>query len=175
MAERKGELANFQVRKRKLNIWKLAVLVILLLVVIYFVVSAVKIFNLNQEKAKIEAENQELKETVEDLKLQQETIHSDQYMEGLARRQLRLVKENEILFVLPEIRKTEEGEDAIFKGSTERAAEEAEANRKVQEAMAAQNENEDGEDGDAAAEGEASEGGSSESSESGDGQGEGNG
>ena len=44
MAERKGELANFQVRKRKLNIWKLAVLVILLLVVIYFVVSAVKIF-----------------------------------------------------------------------------------------------------------------------------------
>ena len=138
---------------------------------IYFVVSAVKIFNLNQEKAKIEAENQELKETVEDLKLQQETIHSDQYMEGLARRQLRLVKENEILFVLPEIRKTEEGEDAIFNGSTERAA----ANRKVQEAMAAQNENEDGEGGDAAAEGEASEGGSSESSESGDGQGEGNG
>ena len=148
MAERKGELANFQVRKRKLNIWKLAVLVILLLVVIYFVVSTVKIFNLNQEKAKIEAENQELKETVEDLQLQQQTIHSDQYMEGLARRQLRLVKENEILFVLPEIRKTEEGEDAIFKGSTERAAEEAEANRKVQEAMAAQNENEAGEGGD---------------------------
>ena len=99
MAERKGELANFQVRKRKLNIWKLAVLVILLLVVIYFVVSAVKIFNLNQERAKIEAENQELKETVEDLKLQQETIHSDQYMEGLARRQLRLVKDVYLLIV----------------------------------------------------------------------------
>jgi cell division protein FtsB len=152
MAERKGELANFQVRKRKLNIWKLAVLVILLLVVIYFVLSAVKIINLNKEKTLLEEENQKLKETVEDLKLQQETIHSDQYMEGLARRQLRLVKKDEILFVLPEIRKASEGEDSIFKGSTERAAEEAEANRKVQEAQAAQ------EDADAAAEGETAEG-----------------
>ncbi len=152
MADKKGELANFQARKRKLNIWKLAVLVILLLVVIYFVLSAVKIINLNKEKTLLEEENQKLKETVEDLKLQQETIHSDQYMEGLARRQLRLVKKDEILFVLPEIRKASEGEDSIFKGSTERAAEEAEANRKVQEAQAAQ------EDADAAAEGETAEG-----------------
>ncbi len=178
MTERKGELANFQARKRKLNIWKLALLVILLLVIIYFVVSAVKIFNLNQEKAQIEAENQELKETVEDLKLQKETINSDQYIEGLARRQLRLVKENEILFVLPEIRNVEEGEDAVFKGSTERAAEEAEANRKVQEAMAAQEEGESGDaeagDQDEGAEGEGSSE-SSESSDSDEGQGEGNG
>ena len=146
MADKRGDLAQFQARKRKLNIWKLVMLGVLLAVVIYFVLSAVKIIELNKEHAQIEEENRELKETVEDLKLQLETIHSDQYMEGLARRQLRLVKPDEILFVLPEIRKAAEGEDSIFKGSTERAAEEAEANRKIQEAMAAQEGHGAGED-----------------------------
>ena len=167
MADKKGELANFQARKRKLNVWKVAVLVILVLVIIYFVMSAVKIINLNREKAELEEENLKLKETVEDLKLQQETIHTDQYLEGLARRQLRLVKKDELLFVLPEIRKVEEGEDSVFKGSTERAAEEGEANRKLQEAQAAQEADEgetaEGEDGEGQGDetsGEVQEGGS---------------
>lgn len=167
MADKKGELANFQARKRKLNVWKVAVLVILVLVIIYFVMSAVKIINLNREKAELEEENRKLKETVEDLKLQQETIHTDQYLEGLARRQLRLVKKDELLFVLPEIRKADEGEDSVFKGSTERAAEEGEANRKLQEAQAAQEADEgetaEGEDGEGQGDetsGEAQEGGS---------------
>ncbi|MBP3758520.1 MAG: septum formation initiator family protein [Firmicutes bacterium] len=145
MAERKGELAQIQARKRKLNIWKLLMLLALIIVVVYFVLSAVKILDLNKQKAELEAENKKLKETVEDLKLQQETIDSDQYMEDLARRQLRLIKGNEILFILPEIRAASEGEETIFKGSTEKAVEEAEANRKIQEAEAAQADNADGE------------------------------
>ena len=154
MAERKGELAQIQARKRKLNIWKLLMLLALIIVVVYFVLSAVKILDLNKQKAELEAENKKLKETVEDLKLQQETIDSDQYMEGLARRQLRLIKGNEILFILPEIRAASEGEETIFKGSTEKAVEEAEANRKIQEAEAAQADNAEGE----GTEGEAAEG-----------------
>lgn len=170
MADKRGDLTQFQSRKRKLNMWKLALLVILIAVVIYFVLSAVKILELNKQKAEIEAENQRLKETVEDLKLQLETINSDQYMEGLARRQLRLVKKDEILFVLPEIRKAAEGEETIFKGSTERAVEEAETNRKIQEAMAAQEgTDEAAEGGDASQE----EGASDDSS--GEGSGEDNG
>ena len=145
MAERKGELAQIQARKRKLNIWKLLMLLALIIVVAYFVLSAVKILDLNKQKTELEAENKKLKETVEDLKLQQETIDSDQYMEGLARRQLRLIKGNEILFILPEIRAASEGEETIFKGSTEKAVEEAEANRKIQEAEAAQADNAEGE------------------------------
>ena len=154
MAERKGELAQIQARKRKLNIWKLLMLLALIIVVVYFVLSAVKILDLNKQKAELEAENKKLKETVEDLKLQQETIDSDQYMEDLARRQLRLIKGNEILFILPEIRAASEGEETIFKGSTEKAVEEAEANRKIQEAEAAQADNAEGE----GTEGEAAEG-----------------
>ena len=161
MADKKGELANFQARKRKLNVWKVAVLVILVLVIIYFVMSAVKIVNLNREKAELEEENRKLKETVEDLKLQQETIHTDQYLEGLARRQLRLVKKDELLFVLPEIRKAEEGEDSVFKGGTERAAEEGEANRKLQEAQAAQ-EADEGETAEGEGQGDDASGGSQE-------------
>ena len=161
MADKKGELANFQARKRKLNVWKVAVLVILVLVIIYFVMSAVKIINLNREKAELEEENRKLKETVEDLKLQQETIHTDQYLEGLARRQLRLVKKDELLFVLPEIRKAEEGEDSVFKGGTERAAEEGEANRKLQEAQAAQ-EADEGETAEGEGQGDDASGGSQE-------------
>ena len=154
MAERKGELAQIQARKRKLNIWKLLMLLALIIVVAYFVLSAVKILDLNKQKTELEAENKKLKETVEDLKLQQETIDSDQYMEGLARRQLRLIKGDEILFILPEIRAASEGEETIFKGSTEKAVEEAEANRKIQEAEAAQADNAEGE----GTEGEAAEG-----------------
>ena len=154
MAERKGELAQIQARKRKLNSWKLLMLLALIIVVVYFVLSAVKILDLNKQKTELEAENKKLKETVEDLKLQQETIDSDQYMEGLARRQLRLIKGNEILFILPEIRAASEGEETIFKGSTEKAVEEAEANRKIQEAEAAQADNAEGE----GTEGEAAEG-----------------
>ena len=154
MAERKGELAQIQARKRKLNIWKLLMLLALIIVVVYFVLSAVKILDLNKQKTELEAENKKLKETVEDLKLQQETIDSDQYMEGLARRQLRLIKGNEILFILPEIRAASEGEETIFKGSTEKAVEEAEANRKIQEAEAAQADHAEGE----GTEGEAAEG-----------------
>ena len=154
MAERKGELAQIQARKRKLNIWKLLMLLALIIVVVYFVLSAVKILDLNKQKTELEAENKKLKETVEDLKLQQETIDSDQYMEGLARRQLRLIKGNEILFILPEIRAASEGDETIFKGSTEKAVEEAEANRKIQEAEAAQADNAEGE----GTEGEAAEG-----------------
>jgi cell division protein FtsB len=165
MAERKGELAQIQARKRKLNIWKLLMLLALIIVVAYFVLSAVKILDLNKQKAELEAENKKLKETVEDLKLQQETIDSDQYMEGLARRQLRLIKGNEILFILPEIRAASEGEETIFKGSTEKAVEEAEANRKIQEAEASQADNAEGEgtEGeDAEGSGEASGDGSAE-------------
>ena len=114
MAERKGELAQIQARKRKLNIWKLLMLLALIIVVAYFVLSAVKILDLNKQKAELEAENKKLKETVEDLKLQQETIDSDQYMEGLARRQLRLIKGNEILFILPEIRAASMSENVTF-------------------------------------------------------------
>ncbi|MBQ2160816.1 MAG: septum formation initiator family protein [Firmicutes bacterium] len=133
MAEKKGEVTRYKVRKKKLNITRLLILLIVLGVVVYFVISAVKIINLNSERAAIEKENQELREKVEDLTLQKQLVDSKEYMEGLARKRLKLVKPNEILFVLPDIRVNEDGEGTVFESSTERAAEEA---HQAKEAMA---------------------------------------
>ena len=135
MAKKKGALAKIRTRKRKLNMGRLAALVVVGLVTAYFVVSAVKIINLSNERARIEKENQELKETVEDLQQEIEIINSDEYMEGLARKKLKLVRSNEILFVLPEIRSgDEDSEDTnTFKSNTDKAAAEAEEYRRAQE------------------------------------------
>ena len=92
------------------------------IVVAYFVVSAVKIVNLNNEKAEVEKKNEELKETVEDLNQQLEIINTDKYMESLARKRLKLVHSNEILFILPDLRVNEDDETV---GPTDLAMDEA--------------------------------------------------
>ena len=66
--------------------------------------------------------NKRLTETVEDLKQQLEIINTDKYMEGLARKRLKLVHSNEILFVLPDLRVNNEDEAV---GPTDMALEEA--------------------------------------------------
>ena len=135
MTKRKGDLTKIKSRKKKLNIARLGAVIVVGLVAAYFVVSAVKIVNLSNERARIEKENQDLKETVEDLQQEIEIINSDEYMEGLARKKLKLVRSNEILFVLPEIRAgDEDSEDTnTFKSSTDKAAAEAEEYRRAQE------------------------------------------
>ena len=172
MAKKKGELTRYKVKSKKLNIVKLAIIVIAVLVVLYFVLSAVKIFNLNSERERIEKENEELRETVEDLKQQMEIIHTDQYMEGLARKKLKLVRSNEILFVLPDLRAgDEDNEDSTFKSTTDKAKAEAEELKKAQEAQQAEagQDSKEGEGADqAGADGESS---GSDETKSGDGNG----
>ncbi|MBO5994870.1 MAG: septum formation initiator family protein [Firmicutes bacterium] len=113
---------KFKGKKKKLNVLRLALVLVVALVVVYFVLSAVKIVNLNKERAEIEEENQKLKETVEDLNQQLDIINTDKYMEGLARKRLKLVHSNEILFVLPDLRVNEDDETVA---PTDMAMEEA--------------------------------------------------
>lgn len=135
MAKKKGELANYRARKKKLNMARLGVIIVVGLVTAYFIISAIKIINLNNERSKVEQENQKLKETVEDLQQEIEIINSEEYMEGLARKKLKLVRSNEILFVLPEIRAGDENSEDTntFKSNTDKAAAEAEEYRRAQE------------------------------------------
>ncbi|MCR4709519.1 MAG: septum formation initiator family protein [Clostridiales bacterium] len=113
---------KFKAKKKKINVLRLALVGVVALVVVYFVMSAVKIVNLNKERAEIEEQNKELKETVEDLNQQLEIINTDKYMEGLARKRLKLVHSNEILFVLPDLRVNENDETVA---PTDMAMEEA--------------------------------------------------
>ena len=113
---------KFKAKKKKINVLRLALVGVVALVVVYFVMSAVKIVNLNKERAEIEEQNKELKETVEDLNQQLEIINTDKYMEGLARKRLKLVHSNEILFILPDLRVNEDDETVA---PTDMAMEEA--------------------------------------------------
>lgn len=113
---------KFKAKKKKINVLRLALVGVVALVVVYFVISAVKIVNLNKERAEIEEQNKELKETVEDLNQQLEIINTDKYMEGLARKRLKLVHSNEILFILPDLRVNEDDETVA---PTDMAMEEA--------------------------------------------------
>ncbi len=113
---------KFKAKKKKINVLRLALVGVVALVVMYFVISAVKIVNLNKERAEIEEQNKELKETVEDLNQQLEIINTDKYMEGLARKRLKLVHSNEILFILPDLRVNDKDETVA---PTDMAMEEA--------------------------------------------------
>ena len=75
--------------------------------------SGIKIVKLNKEREEAEAQKQELLNTKEDLLAQYENINSAEYIERLARRDLKLVKSNELLFILPEnIQKENEDDNA---------------------------------------------------------------
>ncbi|MBQ1430760.1 MAG: septum formation initiator family protein [Firmicutes bacterium] len=110
MADLKGNLTEYKSRRKKLNVMKLAVVLIAVGVILYFAVSAVKIVNLTIEKNRVETENERLRNQKEDLEQKLEIVNSNDYLESLARNKLRLVKGNEILFVLPSFRSAPEDE-----------------------------------------------------------------
>ena len=140
MSKKKGDLTRFKVKKRKVNKMRLFLLVIVGLVVAYFVISALKIVRLNNEKAEVEQKNQELKETIEDLNQELEIISSDQYMERLARKKLKLVRSNEILFILPNLRTNEEDEEMGPTDIAQKEAEDLVEAKKIEDAKKAEEE-----------------------------------
>ena len=104
MTKKKGEIKTFEAKKKKKfpGVTGLAAAALIVLVIAYFVVSGIKIIKLNQEREEAEARKQELLDTKEALMAQYENINSAQYIERLARRDLKLVKANELLFILPD-------------------------------------------------------------------------
>jgi len=108
MAKKKGKLHKYHVKRRKLNTVKIFILIACLAVVVYFIICGVKIMNLSAERDKVQEKNQELREEVENLNQELENIDSDQFYERLARKNLKLVRSNELLFILPTIRTADE-------------------------------------------------------------------
>lgn len=89
-------------RGKKPNRMKLVACTVVIALIVYFGVSAIKIIKLNRERADVLAYNQELQQKKENLQLQLENINSPDYMESLARKDLKLIKPNELLFIFPE-------------------------------------------------------------------------
>ena len=98
--DKKTEKTN----KKKIGKGRVLLTLVLLLVVsvvgVHIVKSEMTIIELEQEKKAQEERNVELERTRDDLKIEIESINSDEYIERIARNDLKLVKPNEILFVL---------------------------------------------------------------------------
>ena len=88
--------------RRKVNYTKIVVCAVVIILIAYFGMSAIKIVNLSKEKEEVAAYNQELLQNKEDLQLKLDNISSADYIESQARRDLKLVKPNELLFIFSE-------------------------------------------------------------------------
>jgi len=107
MAKKNSEAKVIEFKNTTKKKWKpgrsgLILLAVIVIAVAYFAVSALKIVQLNAEKEEALARHEELLRIKEDLTAEYENISSAQYIERLARRDLKLVKSNELLFLLPE-------------------------------------------------------------------------
>ena len=89
-------------KKIKINYTTLIVCAVIILLIVYFAMSAIKIVKLGKEKDAAAAYNAELTKDKESLELQLENINSPDYIESQARRDLKLIKPNELLFVFPD-------------------------------------------------------------------------
>lgn len=88
--------------QKKDNYIKIAVYAVVAILIVYFGVSAIKIIKLNNEMDEVTAYNRELLKDKESLQLELENINSADYIESQARRDLKLIKPNELLFIFPE-------------------------------------------------------------------------
>lgn len=89
-------------RKIKINKLRLVTYAVIVLLIVYFGVSAMKIIRLSGERDEVSAYNEELTHEKESLELKLENISSPDYIESLARADLKLVKPNELIFVFPQ-------------------------------------------------------------------------
>lgn len=89
-------------KKWKINKGRLLIYAVIVLLIVYFAVSAMRIVRLSGERDEVYAYNEELQQEKEDLQLKLENISSPDYIESLARSDLKLVKPNELLFMFSE-------------------------------------------------------------------------
>lgn len=113
--------------KGKQKAFLLLLIAVVLVLGFMIIRSEVQIHKLQTEKRAEENRNAVLTRTKEDLQAELDSINTSEYIERLARRDLQLIKPNELLFILPEIHKytsqdvTAEAEEVLTDASTEKA------------------------------------------------------
>ena len=104
-------LSEFKPRKKKIGILKVGVIILILVMAIFLARSVANIISLQNEKEAQEKRKEELTRQVEILTNELENINSDEYIELLARRNLKLIKSREKLFILPSFESEDSGEE----------------------------------------------------------------
>ena len=73
---------------------------IIVIFIAFIGVSAINIMKLTIQKNELQAKNAELLKLKEDLTSEMDFINSTEYIEQQARKELRMIKENELLFIV---------------------------------------------------------------------------
>ena len=107
-------------RKVKINYMRMALVVLVLVIGVSFVVSAVKIVRLQGEQKEVAARNDELTHKKETLEMEFENVKLPEYIENQARRDLKLVKPQELLFAFNEDSKTDTKEETKNANDTDK-------------------------------------------------------
>ena len=89
-------------KKIKINYMRLALCILIVVIGASFVVSAVKILQLQGEYNDAKARNEDLTHTKETLEMEFENVKLPEYIENQARRELKLIKPQELLFAFDE-------------------------------------------------------------------------
>lgn len=103
-------------KKRRLIIWG-----IMLVVIASVGFSAVKIIQLKHEKDMLLDQQQELLETKEDMTEELEHINTSSYIEQQVRKELKMIKDSEILFITSENQKEEASKEQEAETDTQDA------------------------------------------------------
>jgi cell division protein DivIC len=88
--------------KLKFNGYKLVVLIISVALCVTIIFSVRNIITLHTENNELKEQNQVLVDERDNLKLELENVNTMEFIEEQARRQLKLVNPDEILFILPD-------------------------------------------------------------------------
>ncbi len=124
-----SEKKNNKKKKKVINVKRLTTSAVLLIFVVSVGFSAFKLFKLKCEKDSLMERQAELSQLKEELTAELEHVDSAEYIEQQARKTLRLIKKNEILFVLPDskndIKDSDEAEASESGESSDHSGKEA--------------------------------------------------
>lgn len=98
-SEQRGGLAA---GKKRLNLFRLAGFALSLIFIIIVGMSVKNIYDLKEREQALMDRHEELLHMKEELTLQLENVNSDEYIEEQARRELKLIKGNELIFYFTE-------------------------------------------------------------------------
>lgn len=117
-------------KKTVINVKRFAISAVILIFVVSVGFSSVKLLKLKGEKDSLTEKQESLDQIREELTAELEYIDSEEYIEQQARKNLRLIKKNEILFILSEddkTRPTNDGKDEQDKAGKIEEAEKPES------------------------------------------------
>lgn len=98
--EKNEDTANKKKRRVSwVRVIGLAVCAVFLLVV---GISVKNIYDLKEREADLQKENQKLEQIKEELTVELENVNTDEYIEEKARRELKLIRPNELVFYFPD-------------------------------------------------------------------------